>query len=282
MAQRPPEIPSEAIAPRGRGSSYLAIWATLACLSAVYLAAVSIRPAFLHGILPATQTEVAAQHAAELTAMRDDLGKVRTDVDKVQVDLTSQAEHTRSLSDRIAALEQNRPADAQAQAPAPAGQDGSHQQHGAAQQPASGNDFPETGHSSTARPTVINPPLETGSVQHDIEAAPPRAKAAPAEKAPAEKAAAAPAKPKKPVGIRLATGGSVDNLRVSWGVLSERHSEELKSLQPRYFNSVDGNGITYELVAGPFKTTADAKKVCQSLKAQAIDCQVSNYGGNAL
>lgn len=276
MAQRPPEIPSEMIAPRGRGSSYLAIWASLACLSAVYLAVVSIRPAFLQGILPASQTEIAEQQASDIAEVRDNLGLVRTDIEKVQADLTSQAEHARNLSDRIAALEQNRPADAQAQAATPDAAD----QQSAAPEQTSETDFPETGRSSAVRPKVINSPLETGSVQHDAEPAPARANP-PAAQKPTQKAAA-PAKPKKPVGIRLATGGSVDNLRVSWGVLTERHGEELKSLQPRYFNSVDGNGITYELVAGPFKSTAEAKKICQSLKAQAIDCQVSNYGGNAL
>ena len=108
--------------------------------------------------------------------------------------------------------------------------------------------------------------------------------AAPAKPKPAADKVAAFSEPKvkKAVGIKLATGASVDNLRVSWGILSERHSAELKPLQPRYFNTVDGNGITYELVAGPFKTTADAKKVCQSLQAQAIDCQVSTFGGNSL
>jgi hypothetical protein len=269
MAQRPPDIPSEPIERRSRGSSYFALWATLACFSALYLAAASIRPAFLKSILPASNSELAAQQATDIAGIRDELGQLHVDVTKMQSGLTEQSEQTRSLSDRIAALEGHRPADASAAAASPE----EPQQSSAATN--AGAEFPETGEPSDG-PKVINTPLETGSVRPDADAAP----AAP--KKPAAEKAAAPAKPKKPVGIRLATGGSVDNLRVSWGVLAERHRDELKSLQPRYFNSVDGNGITYELVAGPFKSTAEAKKVCQSLKAQAIDCQVSNYGGNAL
>ena len=52
MAQRP-EIQDELDdEPVGGSTRYLAIWAVMACLAAVYLAAVSLRPAFLDGILP--------------------------------------------------------------------------------------------------------------------------------------------------------------------------------------------------------------------------------------
>lgn len=294
----------EPAAPAG-GSSVrsIATWAIFACLGASYLAAVSIKPAFLEGYLPVADSgasEAVARNAADITQARDSIIQLQTNVDQAQKDIGQQAEATRSLSERVAALEQN--AGPAAHGPghhAPAAE-----RVGAAQpEPANDLDFPTDRMPGPAaappqkaaakqQPKVINAPLETGSLTE--EAAPAAAKPAPAK----PKAAAAPPAPKeksaeavgsfsepkvtKPVGIKLATGGSVDNLRVSWGVLAERHGNELSALQPRYYNNVDGNGITYELVAGPFKNTAEAKKVCQSLKAQAVDCQVSTFGGNAL
>jgi hypothetical protein len=288
MAQRPPEFPDEQNdEPAGGTARYLAVWAVMACVAALYLAAVSIRPAFLDGILPSGATaEAAAQTAADIVNIRDSIGQLQTDVVKTQTDLAHQSDTTRTLNERVAALEQRgHPAEAQA---APAAEP---QRTGAAQSD-SGTDFefpsgnPAPVKAAEAKPAkqpkVINGPIETGSVAEDGSVAAPAA--VPAKPKPAADKVAAFSEPKvkKAVGIKLATGASVDNLRVSWGILSERHSAELKPLQPRYFNTVDGNGITYELVAGPFKSTADAKKVCQSLMAQAIDCQVSTFGGNSL
>lgn len=290
-------------APTGSPVRYLAVWATMACLGSAYLAAVSIRPAFLDGILPVAggaSSEAVARNAADIVNAREGIMQLQTDVRQVQKDLTHSADATRSLSDRVAALEQKAAPAGEVQTPAQA----EPQRVGAVEpQPSSDVDFPvdrmpgpaEPAHPKAAAaktPKVINAPLETGSLTEDAPAAPaakpaPPAKPKAAAAAPKEKAEAAVgsfSEPKvtKPVGIKLATGGSVDNLRVSWGVLAERHGQELSALQPRYYNNVDGSGITYELVAGPFKTTADAKRVCQSLKAQAVDCQVSTFGGNAL
>lgn len=289
MAQRPPEIPSDLNEePAGSTSRYLAVWAVMACVAALYLAAVSIRPAFLDGILPVADAGAAAaasQTAIDIVNIRDGIGQLQTDVVKVQTDLAQQIDTSRTLSERVAALEQKGlPADAQAATAAEP------QRTGAAQT-ESEFDFPigtqEQVRSAEAKPAkqpkVINAPIETGSVEGDV-ASPAAAPAAQPKPKPAADKVAAFSEPKvkKAVGIKLATGASVDNLRVSWGILSERHGTELKPLQPRYFNTVDGNGITYELVAGPFKSTAEAKKVCQSLKAQAVDCQVSTFGGNSL
>jgi hypothetical protein len=302
MAQRPPEIPSElmepAASPKGNSFKYVAFWAVMACLGGSYLAAASIRPAFLAGYLPVVDSrtsEAAARNAADIVNVRDTMHQLQTEMTNVGDRLRQHGEDARSLSERVAALEQRPSTAATASEPA--------QRVGAAHpENHNGTDFPTdvmpgpNEHAAPPKaqakqqPKVINAPLETGSLTEDQPA--PAAKAAPAKP---KAATAAPPKEKaeavgsftepkvtKPVGIKLATGGSVDNLRVSWGVLAERHGQELSALQPRYYNNVDGSGITYELVAGPFKNTAEAKKVCQALKAQAVDCQVSTFGGNAL
>lgn len=293
MAQRPPEIPSDLTEPpaaTGAGHSmfYFAGWTIMACCGALYLAAVSIKPAFLDGYLPVASA-ASEQTAADIVNIRDNIGQLQTDVAKVQTEVAGQTETNRSLSDRVSALEQRT---ASAEGTPTASGASEPQRTGDAAGSGSDFDFPNGNHSTVAeappakakaQPKVINAPVETGSLAEDGTPLPKATAPAAKPKPAADKVAAFGAPTvKKPVGIRLATGASVDNLRISWGILSQRHTAELQPLQPRYYNNVDGNGITYELVAGPFKNTAEAKKVCQSLKAQAVDCQVGSFGGNAL
>jgi hypothetical protein len=103
-------------------------------------------------------------------------------------------------------------------------------------------------------------PIETGSIEH--------------------KKAATPPKP-APVGVLLATGPSLDALRLSWTILNDRQSTTVKSLQPRYVVSGKGDERTYGLVAGPLETVADAKAVCKTMTDNGIPCEVSQYRGNA-
>ena len=92
--------------------------------------------------------------------------------------------------------------------------------------------------------------------------------------------AAAPAKP-APVGVLLATGPSLDSLRLSWQILNDRHGASMKTLQPRYVVSGKPDERTYGLVAGPLETVADAKSVCKTMTDNGIACEVSQYRGNA-
>jgi hypothetical protein len=138
---------------------------------------------------------------------------------------------------------------------------------------------------SIADAKVLNakPGLETGSV-----------KPVPPTAAPAAKPAAAPAEPPpfaapvvttaaKPVGVQIASGSSIDSLRLSWNLLSETHADKLKNLEPRYSLSVDNGAVVYNLMAGPVKSEADAKKMCKALSAKAIPCKVvGEFGGAAL
>ena len=296
MAQRPPELPGEfneqqaGQRPARSGNRYLAAWATMAFFSAAYLAAVAIRPAFLDGYLPAATAASAdetSQMAADIVNIRDSISQLQTDVAQTQTDVAEQAEKSRSFNERLLTLE-NHPSNARdTDAIAPA--------------PAAASDFPTgvqpppgkqaAASSSDNKPKVLNA-LETGSVEPAAKpkapkpvkkaAAPPPPKPKPKQIARAEPISEFSVKVDKPVAVRLATGATVDNLRLSWEILSARHRQELGPLQPRYYNKADGNGIKYELVAGPFRSTEDAKRVCASLKAQAIDCQLSSFGGNAL
>lgn len=128
-------------------------------------------------------------------------------------------------------------------------------------------------------------PIETGSIS------PPPAAASAAPAAAAETAAATdepisfgaavvtPAP--RPVGIQVATGASVDDLRMSWTTLTEQN-DSLRSLQPRYTSKAAGAGNGFDLVAGPIKTAAQAKRICRALQARGLACEVTGFDGNAL
>lgn len=83
------------------------------------------------------------------------------------------------------------------------------------------------------------------------------------------------------VGIRLTAGPSVDALRLSWSLMSERYAYELKGLAPRY---VAGGtpAAPYSLVAGPISDENEAHRRCALLISRGIPCSVDSYSGNAL
>lgn len=91
---------------------------------------------------------------------------------------------------------------------------------------------------------------------------------------------AAAAKPPE-VGVLLATGPSLDALRLSWSILNDRASDTVRSLHPRYVVSGKDNERTYGLVAGPLPTIADAKAVCKVMSDRGMACEVSQFRGNS-
>ncbi len=86
----------------------------------------------------------------------------------------------------------------------------------------------------------------------------------------------------RPIGVRIATGPSVDSLRLSWNALADRHGASLKRLQPRYVTGIDATGFTYDLIAGPFNTANEASEVCARLHANGARCSLGEFTGNAL
>jgi hypothetical protein len=90
------------------------------------------------------------------------------------------------------------------------------------------------------------------------------------------------AKVAKPVGVYIGSGPTLDSVRSSWSLLSTRNADSLAGLQPRYTSSMDAEGMSYGLVAGPLKSTVEAQKVCKDLAAKAINCRIGEYGGEAL
>jgi hypothetical protein len=115
--------------------------------------------------------------------------------------------------------------------------------------------------------------IETGSVARKLPT--PQVAQAPAAIA----KPIAPTKSGTPTAVQIAAGPSVDALRLNWMLLSDRHSNVLKALEPRYV--ADPSGI-YRLVAGPFASPAEAQRACADLKARGANCQTTDFNGEAL
>ncbi|MCH9764948.1 MAG: hypothetical protein K0U34_03015 [Alphaproteobacteria bacterium] len=86
----------------------------------------------------------------------------------------------------------------------------------------------------------------------------------------------------RPIGVRIATGPSIDSLRLSWSALADRHGSTLRKLEPRYVTGIDATGLTYDLIAGPFNTADEATEVCLRLHANGARCALGEFTGNAL
>lgn len=128
------------------------------------------------------------------------------------------------------------------------------------------------------RPTVAVAPamghgIETGSISNRSKPAEPTQ--------PVTFSAPVVTRSANPVGIRLTAAPSLDALRLSWTLMSERYAFELTGLEPRYITSTSP-AAPYSLVAGPLTDEPEAKRRCALLIARGIPCSVDSFNGNAL
>ena len=87
----------------------------------------------------------------------------------------------------------------------------------------------------------------------------------------------------KPFAVQLASGTTIDSIRLSWSLLADQHSDALRNLQPRVTaTGTEAAGQTFDLLAGPIKSAADAKKICKALAARGTDCRVAAFAGEGL
>ena len=85
----------------------------------------------------------------------------------------------------------------------------------------------------------------------------------------------------KPIGIEIASGPSVDGLRLSWSQLTEQNNK-LKKLTARYADNGDTANPSFNLIAGPVKSKAEAIRLCKELEAHYQTCKVGEFKGDAL
>lgn len=263
------------------------IWGIAAIAAVAYLSVVLLRPDLV------ARVDTRGPAVAELETLRGEVDGLRRDVADVRSMVSETASQQKVISERLATL--GAPVAAPMPASDPAAPPPALRLDSA---PVNGPFSPraDAGSSSVAPSAaaeksiadakVLNakPGIETGSVKpapSTITAPPAKTAAAPAEPPPFAAPVVTPAA--KPVGVQIASGSSIDSLRLSWNLLSETHADKLKNLEPRYSLSVDNGAVVYNLMAGPVKSAADAKKMCKALAAKAIPCKiVDEFGGAAL
>lgn len=285
---------SQTLAPSSRTTSrflalYLLFWAVLAGVAVAYLAVVAARPELLAGLAPTRESASLSPtgKAADVTALRESISQVQLEMARVKTEIHDHDDRLRVLSDRVAEADRSTsavpaasnqtvpPADASSDVrPQPANAAGLTPAEAKSDQPAERRDLGELAH--LGETALLNgsraaaSTLETGSIK------PP--KETPVAFGPATVKPAA-----GPVGMQIATAPSVDALRLAWSLLAESHADTLKNLEPRYvIGAGDVGGPTYDLIAGPIKNTAEARRRCKLLATHGVDCKVSQFNGNAL
>lgn len=84
--------------------------------------------------------------------------------------------------------------------------------------------------------------------------------------------------------ILLATGSSVESLRLTWNLLQERHGSALVNLSPRYIMEPNPQAPErkFALLAGPVVSATDIARVCSVLVNEGMSCHTRPFGGNSM
>jgi len=263
------------------------IWLAIAVFSLAYLAFLGMRPEVIASAEMSSAPDVReeidgarrdmARAFADLDPMRRTMGEIKMDVANLKDAAQAAAHRDEMLLGRVVALETST----------------THRSAHVAQ--TSGTDDGATGATSptaAAQPTPPTPTPKAAVTSTSAKPAAPAQKvsaATPATKKKADssietgsikkkKAAAKPA----PVGVLLATGPSIDALRLNWSILTDRHSDAVGKLQPRYVINGSPGSRTYGLVLGPVASAKQAKSLCKTMVERGMRCEVSVYRGNAL
>ena len=293
---------------------YFLIWVVAAALATGYLALLGVKPEFF--ARSSSTTELAQQivqtkrdvtrAVADLDPLRHSVGEMKADVTNLQYAAKEAAAHDAALDERVTALETSSTKRPEVARIGEATTDSA--QVPAAAPPAPTKD-PRKAAAKAAKPAAVVAPLsaapknakmingaakqaavpsETGSIEHNAAAAKSATAGAPVKTAAiaqpktAAAAKAAAAAKTGPVGVVLATGPSVDALKLNWTILNDRHGDAVKGLTPHYTVSGPANKRVYSLVAGPVASAAEAKSLCQAMEQKGLTCSVSAYRGSAL
>lgn len=277
MTEKSLPQPSSPYARSRRFTRYSLIWAGAALVSLLYLVLLATQPTLVARYLGAG-TETAESEAtrraigetvAEVRALRDTIDLFRNELIEIRAQVSTQTDTTRELATRIATLEAE-PAEPQRIAtndPPPKAKDTATAKKTAKEAPTK----------EAAAKKAAKPGLETGSVAQPatggaITFGPPVV----------TPAATPPPATASQIGVQIATGPSVDSLRLSWTLLNERHGDTFRALEPRYTTDVSGAEQSYDLIVGPVASIDEARRLCQELALKATPCAVSRFTGDAL
>lgn len=263
----------------------VALWSVLGLLAAGYLGYLAVNPA-QPGIASSAEPAGASHLAGDLSGIKDSIANVQLEIARLKTDLAGQDVRGKMMSDQLAQLERK--------ISTSAGVDTSLQSPGLTNPPgdrgAAAADAGATAALATpGKPRLVNGSqqvsasdlgLETGSVAAPAKPVNPVKTIAAAQPIDFGTAVVKPAA--KPVGVQISSGASVDSLRLSWSLLSDRHADSLRNLQPRYTAHGDESAPTFDLIAGPIKSRAEAMKICKALAAKSVPCKIGDYLGEAL
>ncbi len=275
-------------AKRGAFTAYAALWLVLAGLALGYLVLLSANPAMIAELLGTKGSGDAPDHArtqesiatlsAEIRVMHENFSEMRRELGSVRSEIAARVERENELNVRLASLESSASATAEALAA---------QQ--AAAKAATTKVAAKDAKKEAAKPA---PDAKKAAAPKDA-AAPAAAKPAPAagttlETGSVEGGGVSPFGPavvtpaKRPVGLSLGSAPSVDSLRLNWSVLADQNADALGTLQPHYVTGINGSDLTFELIAGPVSSTAEAKRICNELIQRGNACRVGEFSGTAL
>ena len=277
-------------------SFYIAFWCVAGVAGLAYVAAMAINPlATQHTAAVTTDLdqkvaeakETSSRNSSDLSVVRKDVAALRTDIEAVRTQTATREDRERQMLARLTAVEER-----------------------IAVSPARTVEPPAVAPASQATPKAVDPKLDprrlkqrvseltTGTVPAAPEA--PVAPVLPPNPALPQQPVLAPTitaepplaltppAPKPPVAavkpqtyaVRLASGTSLDELRLSWNAINESGRDVLGPLQPRY-QKVAGQA-PYQLIAGPFKSEAEAGQACLSLAQKGLACAPTTFKGQGL
>jgi hypothetical protein len=276
---------------------YLLGWLAVAGLAMTYLVLIAIKPDLRRSAARGSEQpeqRTISRLADEMQSVRKSLGDVQMNVAHLRTETASLKERDATVTARLAAIEE-RAAKLAPSGPITASLDSQATQP-SARQPVS-KAAPQPAPAATkARPA----PTVTAALPTPAEQSGPAAAAPPKQpnvinqqKAAANQVVtgslppvpvslAPPAMdPSGPVALYLGGGPSLEALRLSWSLLSERHGAVLKGTTPRIARA-GADGASFDLLAGPVRSTEEARRLCAELRARRAACTVGPLTGDSL
>ena len=200
---------------------------------------------------------------AELNAAKTAIEKLQDDIRDVRTALAAQEQRGLTIEARLGAVEVNQKSN---QMPVAHATPASQRNDGAKSNAAALSGQTTEG-SIEERPTRV---LREGPA--------PRIATASVTSVPATR----PVEPAGPAqGLLLASGPSLDAVRLSWQLLNENNRATLRKYEPRFVESSTDGGL-FQLIAGPAGTPDEAAKVCERLKTRHVRCSVTPFKGQPL
>jgi hypothetical protein len=310
-------LPTYGPARRSILTPYVMLWMAVASFALAYVALLGLSPHMLASVAqkgPDVDQKLAQTRRdmerglADLDPLRRTVGEVKMDVANLKIAVQEASDRDRAILERVSTLQspavpqaqgaaqppetRHTPAamipppprpdprkSADAKAPVVTTAAKTPEVTAAAKAPVVTTVAAATHDSGSSQKHKSTNAIETGSITHAATSPPPAARSVnvPA----AAKSAPAPAKP-TPVGVLVATGPSLDSLRLNWSILTDRHADTVRNLHPRYVVTGGASKPTYGLVVGPLASTVEAKSLCKAMQSRGQACQVSAYRGNAL